>query len=226
MKTKKHLFNGKKGSLIMGIALLLVVFTSGMVQAQNQYTPESGSEAYAAAIHEINPNLTEDDVSGAATFIVANGKLHVSIAVKGLEPSMMHLQHIHGFKMSDEESSCPTAAADKNNDGIIDLIETHKASGVTLIPFNKAPANLKILSSSYPVANSEGLLTYRMSIPLSKLKTAVQQKYGIEELSLEDRVIYIHGVRKEASLPESVQSLPGVPSQVTVPLACGEIEEL
>lgn len=220
---KKLLLND--GIRIM-CGVLFVLVTAGIAYGQEQYDPDSGSAAYTADINELNPNLTDGDVSGSATFIVAGNQLYVTIVVKGVAPSMMHLQHIHGFKASMKESSCPAQSADTNGDGIIDLIETHPSSGVTLIPFNAAPAKLKVLSSSYPVANNNGLLTYRIKIPLKSLKSAIQDKYGIDKLALANRVIYIHGVPKSTALPGSVQSLPGVPARVTVPIACGEIKSL
>lgn len=206
--------------------LLTILFTGSIVNAQAQYNPESGDAAYTAEINSMNASLTDGEVTGRASFIVADGQLQITIMAKGLAASMMHLQHIHGFKMADKASSCPATDADINGDDIVDLIETHAASGVTLIPFNGAPAELVIKSSSYPVANEKGLITYRMSVSLDTLKSAIQDAYDIEELSLENRVIYLHGVSEGTALPESVQSLPGVPAQVTVPLACGEIEAL
>lgn len=224
---KKHIPSHIKASSIitrLAAALLLLLFTGGMVQAQ--YVPESGEAAYTAEIEELNANLTDEEISGQASFIVADGQLHITIVASGLLPSMMHLQHIHGFKSGSNESACPDPGADSNGDGIVDLIETHEASGVTLVPFNGDPVALKIKSSSYPIANEKGLLTYQISVSLDVLESATQNSYDIDELSLEDRVLYIHGVPEDTSLPESVQSLPGVPAQVTVPLACGEIEAL
>lgn len=204
--------------------LLLIIFTIGFAYAQDQYTPESGNAAYYAEINEVNPDLTQEEVSGQATLIVKDGQLSVTLVAKGLAPGIMHLQHMHGFKGSDEGVTCPTAEADTNGDGIIDLIETHPHTGVTLIPFNAAPAELTILSSSYPVANENGLLTYEITVPLDELETAVREKYGIGQLALEDLAIYIHGVPEDAGLPDSVQSLPDVPATVTVPVACGALE--
>lgn len=42
------------------------------------------------------------------------------------------------------DSTCPTAAADTNHDGIIELAETEPAAGVTMILLNAAPADLTI----------------------------------------------------------------------------------
>lgn len=203
------------------LALSVVSFT----QAQNQYQSKSGTDAYVADIQEINSQLTEGTVSGQATFIVADGNLSITLAVKGVAPNLMHLQHIHGF-INGDKGAFPPASADTNGDGIIDLIETHEYTGKTLIPFNGAPIALDIKSDSYPIANENGLLTYQITIPLGKLKVAIKDKYGIDKLALEDRVIFIHGVPEGNTLPNSVQSLPGVPAHITVPIACGVIKAL
>ncbi|MGO3183223.1 MAG: hypothetical protein ACTIJ9_10355 [Aequorivita sp.] len=205
--------------------LILALSAVNFAHAQTQYNAESGSEAYTAEIKEINPQLTDGDVSGEAIFIIADGKLSITLAVKGVAPSMMHLQHIHGF-IAGGPGTFPPATADTNNDGNIDLMETHKYTGKTLIPFNGAPIELEIKSDSYPVANKDGLLTYQITIPLDKLKAAIKEQYGIDKLALEDRVIFIHGIPEENTLPDSVESLPGVPAYITVPIACGVIKTL
>lgn len=200
------------------ILILFAFFTVGTTNGQVQ-------KAYTAEINEMNPELTKNEVSGQAIFIIANGQLSISMVVKGLDPNMMHLQHIHGF-ISGEKGTCPPPKADTNNDGVIDLIETHAYSGKTLMPLNGAPIDLVIKSDSYPVADENGLITYKMTISLDKLEAAVQNKYGIDQLSLENRIIFIHGIPEKASLPGSVQSLPGVPAFITVPVACGAIKAL
>ncbi|HET7119453.1 MAG TPA: hypothetical protein VFI29_23355, partial [Hanamia sp.] len=58
------------------------------------------------------------------------------------------------------------------------------------------------------------------------LDAAIKKEYHINKLSLENRVIFIHGVPEGKSFPGSVKSLPGVPAYVTVPIACGEIRAL
>ena len=201
--------------------IILLLFTSFAVGTTNGQT----QKAYVSEIKEMNPELTKDEVSGQAIFIIANGQLNISLVVKGLAPNIMHLQHIHGF-ISGEKGTCPPPEADTNNDGVIDLIETHAYSGKTLVPFNGAPIDLVIKSDSYPVADADGLITYNMTIPLDKLEAAVKKEYGIDQLSLEDRIIFIHGIPEEASLPDSVKSLPGVPAYITVPVACGVIKAL
>ena len=221
IERQEHIELFRSWTFTLILALLVVSFA----YAQNQYNPVSGTEAYVANIKEINPQLTKDEVSGEAIFIVADGQLSITLAVKGVAPNLMHLQHIHGF-MNGGASTFPPASADTNGDGIIDLMETHEYTGKTLIPFNGAPIDLEIKSDSYPVANKDGLLTYQMTIPLDKLEAAVKKQYGIDKLVLENCVIFIHGIPESQKLPTSVQSLPGVPAYITVPIACGVIKRL
>jgi len=80
------------------------------------------------------------------------------------------------------------------------------------------------MQRSYPEANAEGAITYQQRVPLEELQRSLAQTHGIENLSLDQRVVYIHGVPPETALPETAQSLPGVPAQVTLPVACGVLE--
>lgn len=200
------------------ILFLFIFFIVGTVKGQVQ-------KAYVAEINAINPGLTNSVVSGQAILFIANGQLTITMVVKGLAPNIMHLQHIHGF-MNGEKGTCAPLEADTNIDGIIDLIETHPYSGTTLIPFNADPIALVIKSDTYPVADKNGLITYTMTVSLDKLEAAIKKEYGINKLELEDRVIFIHGIPEGDPLPSSVQSLPGVPAFITVPVACGTIRAL
>lgn len=207
------------------LTLLLVLSAVSLASAQQKYSTKSGTDAYIAEIKAINPQLTDKTVSGEAIFIISENTLDITLVVKGVSPDMMHLQHIHGF-MDGRAGKFPPASADTNGDGIIDLMETHDYTGKTLIPFNGAPVDLQIKSDTYPVASKDGLLTYHISVPLDKLNSAIKKEYNIDKLALENRVIFIHGVPEGDKLPDSVQSLPGVPAHVTVPIACGVIKGL
>lgn len=200
-------------TIVVGFALILGLVGSAVAQ--------STTAAFTATMKEMNPQLTDGNVSGQAILTVDSGLLHIDLIMKGL-PAGMRLAHIHGF-MTDEVSTCPAATADTNGDGIIDLLETEPTAGTTLIPFNGDPAGLQILSDTYPVAGEDGLLVYDMTVPLDKLDGAMKDTYKIDDLTLGNRVIFVHGVAEGATLPDTVQSLPGVPATVTVPIACGEV---
>jgi hypothetical protein len=113
--------------------------------------------------------------------------------------------------------------ADANGDGIIDLIETREASGVTMVPLTDRPVSLEIGAQTYPKANDSGRLEYRQTIRLGQLESAMRKKFGTST-ALEQRVVYIHGVPESTRLPDSVRSLEGVPAHVTLPIACAELQ--
>ncbi|MGP1666407.1 MAG: hypothetical protein ACTS5I_10975, partial [Rhodanobacter sp.] len=87
---------------------------------------------YVAHLHPMNTQVTGSKAGGEARFVVNGDTLAISIDAHGLASNMMHLQHFHGFA-DNRQASCPTAAADRNGDGIIDLIETEPMAGTTMV---------------------------------------------------------------------------------------------
>ena len=162
---------------------------------------------------------------GTVKLTIEGDALTIRAKVTGLSPGM-HMIHIHGFATGDKAAACAGAAQDQDSDGIIDLLETEPVSGTTLIPFHDQPATLKLPSDNYPKADAAGSFSYRQTVSLRKLNTALQKQFGIERLDLDKRVIYVHGVPDGTKLPATVKSLPGVPANATLPVACGVIREV
>lgn len=186
-------------------------------------TPGEAGEHYIAKLVPLNAEKIGTSASGTADLQVADGKLTVSIDLTGLTPGIMHLQHFHGFP-DGKNAACPTAKEDKNGDDYIDLIETEPVAGTTMLPFHDHPATLEIPNETYPVADGSGAASYRHTDSVATLEKALKEKFNAPSLDLAKRVIFVHGVARDAKLPESVKSLPGVPAQVTIPVACGKIE--
>lgn len=136
----------------------------------------------------------------------------------------MHMIHIQGFTTGDKAASCAIPIQDKNGDGIVDLDETTPVSGTTLIPFTDQPVTLKIASDASPKANAGGELIYRNTVSAAHLVASLKQQFGIDSVQLDRRVIYVHGVPDSSHLPATVKSLPGVPANLTLPIACGVIQ--
>lgn len=196
-----------------------------LAPAQGKTGDAASATVYTAHLTPLNTKVTGLDTKGEARFTLKGDKLTIDINVTGAPPNMMHLQHFHGFK-DGRQANCPTSSADKNGDGIIDLIETEPASGTTMVPFNGDPVGMKILSNSYPKASPKGAYHYRQTVSLSALKAAFAKSFGDEKLDLDRRVVYIHGIPSTTKLPASVASLGTVPAQVTLPIACGEIRRV
>jgi hypothetical protein len=157
--------------------------------------------------------------------VVDGDKLTIDIKVKGAPPDTVHWQHFHGFA-NGQAATCPTTAADANHDGIIDLIETGKASGTTMVPFDTDPAAMDVAHGAYPEADAHGTYHYRETVSLKALDAAFDKAFKGQMPDLGKRVVFIHGVPSDTRLPATVASLGSIPAQVTLPIACGKIERV
>jgi|GEM_PF-3679741 len=79
--------------------------------------------------------------------------------------------------------------------------------------------------SAYPIAAQNGSLNYIASIPLNALQRALSQHSSSEEtpVTLEKKVIIIHGVASNIQLPNTVKGFPGVSATESLPVICGQI---
>jgi hypothetical protein len=187
---------------------------------------------YVADLHPLNPglqNTLDPDrhtplgvAEGKAYFRVVSGMLTAVVDMSGTEPADgtfpegIHPQHIHAA------DRCPTAAADVNGDGIVDVIEGLPYYGPILVPLDGDIRNGTSEVPTFPFGSGDrGTYHYEASTLLSTLEAAIG-----EPLNLGARHVVVHGVDLATPLPATVQSLPGLPAQVTLPIACGEIREV
>jgi len=178
---------------------------------------------FVAHLHPLNSTVTGLQTSGEARFTVIGDKLTIRITARGLPPNLVHWQHFHGFA-DNRAASCPGAAADVNQDGIVDLIETEPAAGTTMVPFSEDPVAMDVAHGAYPKASVGGTYTYQETVSLSELTAAFAKAFNDPMLDLDRRVVFIHGVLASSHLPASVASLGPIPANVTLPIACGRIE--
>lgn len=181
----------------------------------------SKSTTYEAQLYPLNIDVTGAEASGTAKMEIAGDKLVITVDMAGVPPNTVHWQHLHGLEVGGA-ASCARPSDDANGDNIIDLMETERASGTTMVPFNDAPADMDIPHGTYPTATAAGTYHYSQEVSLKKLEKAFAQAYDGQKLALDERVIYIHGVPANTRLPGSVASLGPVPAHVTLPIACGQ----
>jgi hypothetical protein len=188
--------------------------------------PGSHSQSvYVAHLHPMNSNVTGLQTTGEARFSVVGDQLTISVKATGLPPNLVHWQHFHGFA-DNRAATCPSAAADANADGIIDLIETEAAAGTTMLAFTDDPVAMDVAHGTYPKASAAGTYTYRQTVSLKGLTAAFAKAFNNQTLDLDRRVVFIHGVVATSNLPASVASLGPIPADVTLPIACGTIERV
>lgn len=179
-------------------------------------------EDYVAHLTSLNAKASGHSSSAEATFKIRGDSLTIHIAARGVAPDLDHLQHFHGFP-DGHQAACPTAAQDKNGDGVVDLRETEPTSGETMVPFTADPVSMEIVVNTYPKASADGSYHYSKTVSLSALEQAFAKKYAGQKLNLDHRVVMIHGVPATTKLPSTVASLGDIPAQVTIPIACGVI---
>lgn len=180
---------------------------------------------YIAHLAPMNAAAVGSRTTGEARFEIRGRDLIIDIKVENAPPNITHWQHFHGFK-DGRAATCPSPSADRNGDGIVDLIETEPASGTTMMPFDDAPAKMDIPHGSYPKASADGSYTYHEVVPLRALRAAFAKSFGTPKIDLDKRVVYIHGVPDDTKLPAPVASLGPIPAHVTLPIACGRIERI
>lgn len=219
------------------LVLLVVGCDTGGVATDSASTTAAGptASAHIAAVYEaelrpLNPSVNGRGVTGRAVFTVGvDGDLTVEVDARGLaveSPLGIHAQHIHGGP------ECPTRADDANGDRIVDVIEGVPVYGPILVPLDGDLADLGSQVDSFPEAVSSngnpafGEIDYEATAAVSALDDALVQAGFDDGLALGSRHIVVHGVAASTELPESVQSLGGLPAQVTLPVACGEIRRV
>jgi hypothetical protein len=174
--------------------------------------------------------LNNSGVTGEATFTyMEDGKFEAHINAKNLVPSMVHPQHIHGFGFEDknpENAVCPPMSA-AGDDGLLSLEDGQPFYGRILVPLDN---NLVPLSADeFPMANSNGQQNYLQYTKLNTLVHAINMAYNGEQtrknISLTKRVVVLHGAYvKDNKIVE--EGTEGAEYVATLPVACGEIEEV
>lgn len=186
---------------------------------------ENADVTYKAELSPLNSKTTGSDASGEATFTISGDKLTIRITAKGVPPNMEHLQHFHGFA-NDRTSECPTTRNDKNGDGIIDIVETEPVAGTTMAPFDADPISMSAVNDTFPRAGADGSFSYEKTVSLKALEAAFAKKFSGQQLDLDRRVVFLHGIPASTKLPATVASLDHIPAQVVLPIACGAIKKV
>ncbi|AUI71084.1 hypothetical protein COSHB9_23960 [Companilactobacillus alimentarius] len=180
---------------------------------------------YIANIQPLNDEFIGTKAHGQATFTESDDKLHIEIEMFDTPKNTQHWEHFHGFPEG-KDAQIATMAQDKNKDGLVDLPETEIVSGTTMVPFDNAPQHMDVPNDNYPVSDANGHFKYEMDVPLKELQNKFKEVFGTDDLELDKRVIYVHGVPDSLELPNSVAGAVGnYDAHTTLPIATGKIEK-
>jgi hypothetical protein len=185
--------------------------SGGAVLAQTQ----TGTQTYQANLSALNDSGT----TGTATVQIDGENVTVTIRTTSASPGLPHAQHIH----IGGQNICPSPSADSDNDGFINSAEGQPSYGevkVSLTTTTDTSANSALAVDRFPVASSDGTVTYQRTFQLES---------GVTTADLANGVIVQHGVSelfgdktkydgdKKSSLDDSL------PLEATIPAACGKL---
>ncbi len=181
---------------------------------------------YQANIVPLNEQAIGTAAHGSALFTINGDQLTINIEMFDTPANLQHWEHFHGFP-DGKDAAIATSAQDVNHDGFIDLPETGAVSGTTMVPFDAAPHEMNIPNDNYPVSDANGYFAYTKVVPLAALDAQFKATFDDNELALDKRVIYIHGVTDDVALPDTVAGAVGhYSTHVTLPIAVGKIVAL
>lgn len=202
----------------LGLTLALAAIGGGAIIASGGGGLEPAaanekSEQYVADLSPLNSHVT-GPVEGQARFKLKGDELRAMLVARGLDPSIVHIQHIHGG------ASCPDMSDDTNGDGFVDVIEGLPDYGPILVNLD---STLSVFGSThhsgtFDEATPGGTVSYKAMTSLAGLEAELG-----EDLNLGTRHVVVHGVDPSTMLPDTVQSLGDIPAHLTLPVACGEI---
>ncbi len=184
------------------------VMNSADLQTSMSAEKGAASEASKVKMYTVDFNaLNGSGVSGSAELTLMGDQLTVKVNATGLEPNMVHPQHIHGFTGNKGNSTCPTPAADTNGDGLVDLVEGLPSYGGVLL-------ELYVPVDEFPVADANGVLTYERTFTLGTTEFAEEgELISQADISpLQNRTIVLHGMTVNGEYV------------ATLPVACGQIK--
>jgi hypothetical protein len=223
---------------IAGLAGLALVAPASAAAAP------TGTTTYQATLDPVGLNTPAGAASGHFTLTLNGDQATVSEQVSGLagnlptDPATLaalgiptafagaafpHVQHIH----INGADSCPTASADKNNDGVISVVEGAPAYGTIGTTLSVKGTTDASAALDVTVAPGGGSFTYQRTFTINQATlTAIQNNKA---------VIVVHGLnpatapKASLSTPNSVGlTLPGASKKValiaTAPALCGVLQ--
>jgi len=187
-------------------------------------------EVFTATLAPINPGVGESggSVTGTAVIVVDGERIGAYVNANGLDPNVPHAVDLH------TGNTCPTASADTNGDGFVDIQEADAVNGGSLVNIGADLNSLATAMNFIPSADGTGNLAIITSGTLSSLnsdlhRTAPNPATGEvtlpsgRNLNLGDYTVEIHGINSSVQLPNTVATVSGFTANQTLPVACGSL---
>jgi hypothetical protein len=85
---------------------------------------------------------------------------------------------------------------------------------------------MSAVNDTFPRTGADGSFSYEKTISFKALEAAFTKKFPGQQLDLDRRVVFLHGIPASTKLPATVASLDHIPAQVVLPIACGAIKKV
>lgn len=226
MKKKKII-----GSIIFCATLLF--FTAGcgsdgydsssVTSGQQPQQPQTDQGVFTAQLVSENSSVA-GNTSGSVEITVNGDNVIARIQVNGA-PIGIHTQHIRAGTV------CPTLSNDTNGDGVVDGREAINFSGKVLLPFDDDINTQDAGKGIYPVGqiytyNKSGSFAQIISdltvTDLNPSDEFAKIPSSSTQISLQGKVVEIHGVPSATNLPSTVASGSSTNNpHEDLPIACG-----
>ncbi|HEX2274611.1 MAG TPA: hypothetical protein VHG90_12130 [Acidimicrobiales bacterium] len=216
----------KRSHLAVSLGALML---AAAAPAAAQHTTSARVQAFQANLAPVPHDPAADagsNVTGQATLLRRGNNVRTILSARGLSPHLPHAMHIHGELEALNE--CPSLAADKGGDGLIDTVDglpdygpidvSLTSSGGTGAGFDDALA-----LDRFPVAGRSGALTYHRSI---EVPPEVAANLGRLHIVVHGADLNGNGMYDFGPGTSSLSPLAGapVPLEAELPVACGTID--
>lgn len=186
---------------------------SGKSSAGQAAVQEQQAEgSYRAILRPFNNHLSGFLPTGFAEISIMGDNVTMKTMLDD-DARVIHMQSIH------TNTRCPNASDDKNGDGYVDINEAYAVVGKVLVPLDSDLNNQALGAGIYPMG---GGYTYVEAASLKSLESDVKSRTG-ENLNLGGRVVLMHGVNANTTVPATFGTLEGMTQQASAPIACGVI---
>ncbi len=218
--------------------LSIVVLGTGLLALTSCGNKDNSKSSVVSEVNELQevPGLYRATISGMNTGIAGNStgvfvlkiegdEIQAEMDMEGTPAQVVHRQYLRAG------TQCPDFSADKNADGIIDIVEAEAVSGLSFMPLD-SNLNSQSEGANFPISRTSGKYHYSEAASLNSFMTdlfspdenlldAVVKFEAGQDLNLSGRTVMIHGVSAATQLPETVATQNAENAYATLPIACG-----
>lgn len=201
--------------------------------SSNSVAPEAHQDElmtdgeYKAFLRPLNPTSHGFIPYGNAEFKL-KGDVFTARTYLDDDAPVAHMQSIH------LGSRCPTPSDDLNGDGLIDIQEAIQVVGPVIVPLDLDLSSQKAGLAIYPKGSS---FTYEENTSFSGMMKDLNSPDETSDdfiaklmpnqgFSILGKVVLIHGTQASSKIPATVATSMNLPSNQTIPVVCGVIQEI